>query len=721
MSAVETGAASYILRPALDSAIAGCLASGSGVYAIEGPSGAGKSAALLHGLVGERERRGPGKASRGHVRILQLWGDETPSLFAQRLVREVGILNLVAYPRPERLAKLASEMAAAIPGLSGAGKLLGALVPDDLRPLAVIAAEALAEAGSRAIAVTEGGGPLCIGIDLLGGEVSGPVRDFFSRLSGLLPPTVVLLFAQPGGHNSLIHVPAARRIQVGPFTVDEAREFLTERMGPLDHDALAVLSSGKLSLLPGDLAQIVDLSVYLGRGNGLRDVLPYLDRGIAARYQAMFESLLGQSAADPRVLELCALCAVTSRPQQPLTLELALERMRDSPPLRPTELALVRQAPLVRALCAANATLTTTTAAAAGLAWPIEPTSAQAREGVLLALTRHGLLDVYERRWLAELLETLRSQLVPAPARQAATPGHEGLLAGVQAMALLTERARRDPLALGQAVNLLSDLETPLWRVGWHRSFAELYDALMPHLRSINLDPLAVAPRLWFRRARARVQSVDWSRQPGSEVAQSEIAQAISDLSELAALTETTVVQARLQLGLPTDGEAINSWCRRLPFKAQQARGYARILAVLFSAGASAERDLGLALDDVLTALSHFAVTGEGEDLAQTLTILGDGYSARCELPQVQASAAELASADALAGYQYAQALAVAAQQTPPPTFALGIIHRSIGNHHLRRGRSDAAAASYATARRLLLGSPDARMGTLLAGLLPNL
>lgn len=712
MGAVENSAASYVPRASIDSAIADCLASGSGVYAIEGPSGAGKSAALLHGLIGERERRGPGKASRGHIRILQLWGDEPPSLFAQRLVREVGILNLVAYPRPERLAKLASEMAAAIPGLSGAGKLLGALVPDDLRPLAVVAAEALAEAGMRAVAA---GGPLCIGIDLLGGEVSGPVRDFFTRLAGLLPPTVVLLFAQPGGHNVLASVPANRRITVGQFTVEEAGLFLAERMGPLDADAQAVLASGKLSLFPGDLAQIVDLSVYLGRGGGLRDVLPYLDRGIAARYQAMFESLLGQAGADPRVLELCALCAVTARPQQPLTLELALERMRDSPPLRPTELALVRQAPLVRALCAASARTSATSQT--GLAWPIEPANAQAREGVLLALARHGLLDVYERRWLGELLETLRREF--AVAVQAAAPGHEGLLAGVQAMALLTERASRDPLALGQAVNLLSELETPLWRVGWHRSFAELYDALMPHLRSAGLDPLAVAPKLWFRRARARIQSVDWSQQPGSEVARSEIAQAIADLSELAELSETAVVQSRLQLGLPTDGDAINSWCRRLPLKARQARGYARILAVLFAAGSAAE--LSLALDDVLTALGHFAATDESEDLAQTLTILGDAYSARCELPVTRASEDALASADELALYQYGQAVAVANRQTPPPAFALGVIHRSIGNHHLRRGRREAAAASFAAARRFLLGSPDARMGTLLAGLLPEI
>ena len=60
----------------------------------------------------------------------------------------------------------------------------------------------------------------------------------------------------------------------------------------------------------------------------------------------------------------------------------------------------------------------------------------------------------------------------------------------------------------------------------------------------------------------------------------------------------------------------------------------------------------------------------------------------------------------------------VAEAITPRPAFSLGIIHRSWGNHHRRRGRADAAAQKYADARRCLLLSPDARMGTLLAGLL---
>ena len=61
---------------------------------------------------------------------------------------------------------------------------------------------------------------------------------------------------------------------------------------------------------------------------------------------------------------------------------------------------------------------------------------------------------------------------------------------------------------------------------------------------------------------------------------------------------------------------------------------------------------------------------------------------------------------------------ATARQLTDEPAFTLGIIYRCQDNHHRRRGRGEAAAQAYAEAKRWLLRSPDARMGTLLAGLI---
>ena len=169
--------AGYVPRPGLDAAVARCLSRGTGAYTLEGPAGAGKSATLLHGLAGERERRGKGRA-RLHPHPAAL-GDEAPSLFASRLVREVGLLNFVPYPQPEKLAHLAADMAQQLPicrmpafSLGGAPARRYAAAADDCRP-------GLAESGARAL---QSGGPLCIGVDLQGGEVSPPVRDF-SRAS----------------------------------------------------------------------------------------------------------------------------------------------------------------------------------------------------------------------------------------------------------------------------------------------------------------------------------------------------------------------------------------------------------------------------------------------------------------------------------------------------------------------------------------------------------
>ena len=570
------GKSTYISRPALDRTISNWLSSGTGVYAIEGPGGAGKSAALLHGLSTERERRG--KGGRGHVRILQLWGDEPPSVFAQRLVREVGILNLVAYPQPDQLVHLVAEMAEHIPGLGSAGKLLGQLLPDDLRPLPAVAAQALADAGNRSMAQ---GNPLVIGVDLLGGSVSAPTRDFFVRLAELLPPTVVLLFAQPGGQNHLLQVQKNQRFDVGEFTPDEARAFLRERIGTLSPVESAILDEKRLSLLPGDLAQIVNFYQYLGRKQGLSGVLPMLEHDIAGRYQAMFEAQIvktGESSepeATAAALELCALCAVTSRPREPLTLERALSRMDAGGELRPTELAQLRQTPLLRAMCVG------TEAGQDGArdsGWPLEPANAQAREGIRRALLRHGLLDVYEERWLAELLETLRRD----PAHVAGQEHGESLLAGMSALSLLTERAARQPAALGQAVALLAEMETMLWHAGWHRAFAELYDALLPHLRQAGVEPRDVAPRLWFRRARTRIQGLDWAAD--GEFSTEELTLSHAELDALQSLSEADIVRARTRLGLSTDGKEASAWCRHLPYKARQARGYATVLKLLLTA-----------------------------------------------------------------------------------------------------------------------------------------
>lgn len=735
--------AGYVLRPGLDAAVARCLSRGTGAYTLEGPAGAGKSATLLHGLAGERERRG--KAGRGFIRILQLWGDEAPSLFASRLVREVGLLNFVPYPQPEKLAHLAADMAQQLPYLSHAGKLLAALLPDDMRPLPTIAAQALAESGARAL---QSGGPLCIGVDLQGGEVSPPVRDFFTRLCDQLPPTVVLLIAQPGGQNSLVQVRPENRLPAGPFTIAEAADFLEERLGRLDAASRAILAGGRLSLLPGDLAQIVNLYAFLGRDPqaGLSAVAGYLERDIASRYQMMFESQLSREGSDARLLELCALVAVTTRPQQPLTIERALRRLAGDPELhesdtaiRPIELSFLRQMPLLRALCATMAPLPVPllsdgsgtsdepegrrlhqlheTLAGDHVGWPLVPANAQAREGVLQALARHGLLEVYERRWLHELLQTLRSE-----------PGPRALDAGLTAMSLLMERAGRDKAALGEAVTLLGELETPLWHAGWHRAFAELYDALSPSLQGAGVDPRDIAPRLWFRRARARVQSVDWSLPPPgagaaevepavSALAAQELPLAIAELSALLALSETTIMAARARLGLPVVGPEVSDWCRQLPYKARQARGYARLLQLLTlgpaAHDAEAARAAGAqwqaAIDDIVLALSHFVAAGDAENIAQTLTILGDAYSLRGD-----------ADSDAAALDFYEQAARLAAAQQPPPSFAQGVIARSLGNHHARAGRGAAAALAYEQARGFLLRSPDARMGTLLARLLPR-
>lgn len=711
------GKSTYIPRPFVDRTIAGWLAQGSGVYTIVGANGAGKSAALWHALATERERRG--KAGHGHVRVMQLWGDEPPSLFAQRLVREVGFLNLIAYPQPERLARLCADMAHAIPGLGAAGKVLASLVPEDLRPLPLLAAQALSEAGERAIQAGQPAGPLCIGIDLLGGDVSPPVREFFARLCEQLPATVVLIFAHPGGQRSLVQVAPTQSLTLGPFAQAEAQAFLAERLGPLaaDADMQTILNSGRLSLLPADLAQIVNLSAYLGQTHSLRAVLPYLERDITARYQMMVETQMAQPGVDARVLELCALCAVTARPQEPLTLERALARMQDSTPLRPSELSQLRQAPLLAALCASPQASAAADGNAPwfGASWPIEPASAQARDGVLTALMRHGLLDVYERRWLAELLQSLRrSDRAPAP-----PAGPTELLAGVQALSLLQERAARDPLSLGQAVNLLTEMEILLWRAGWHRTFADLYDSLLPHLQQAGAKARDVAPKLWFRRARARIQNVDWSL-AHSDLAELQTAE--QELDALQTLEETAVMQARARIGLLTDSAEVGAWCRHLPYKARQARGYARVLQMLRNEQTS-EPLFHAALDDILFALSHFVAAAAQEDVAQTLTILGDLYSAVGSARSAERRLEPSAQSDRMALFHYEQAIAVAKRvkrQAPLPAFCLGMIYRAQGNHHRRFGRSEQAAQSYMLSRRYLLRSPDARMGSLLASLLPE-
>ena len=415
------------------------------------------------------------------------------------------------------------------------------------------------------------------------------MREFFTRLCERLDPTVILLFAQPGGQASLAQLPAAHRVAVGPLTADEAAEYLLrslELAGPLDAASQALLGSGTISLLPGDLAQLASSFPLLGHDPkaGLQSVAEYLKRDVAARYQAVFESAL-QQPTDSRVLELCALVAATARPQEPLTVELARARMTGGSLIRPTELAQMRQSSLARALCVTVAAVHPGTAAgetggvrsasgssgSGGLAvarpatvaldvgWPLLPSSSQAQNGVLQALFRHGLLDAYQDRWLQELLQSVKQG-----------PGRDGLMAGITAFSLLIERASRNPHALGQAVALLAELETLLWRAGWHRTFAELYDALLPHLWRAGVTPRDVAPRLWFRRARARVQGVDWAGQAhrsetgeaaGAGAGQAllstlreELPLAIEELTELCELSEAAVVQARSRLALPVDG-----------------------------------------------------------------------------------------------------------------------------------------------------------------------
>jgi tetratricopeptide (TPR) repeat protein len=297
------------------------------------------------------------------------------------------------------------------------------------------------------------------------------------------------------------------------------------------------------------------------------------------------------------------------------------------------------------------------------------------------------------------------------------------------AMSLLMERAGRDKAALGQALSLLGELETPLWHAGWHRAFAELYDALLPLLRQVVAEPRDVAPKLWFRRARARVQSVDWSRPPAGMdaaasdpgitwLAEEELPAALAELSALLSLSEPEIIAARVRLGLPVDGPEVSAWCLHLPHKARQARGYARVLGLLSQSSAKGgEAASGTvdasawqaALDDILLALAHFVAHQDAENIAQSLTILADAYSARGD-----------AEADSAALDFYEQAGRLVAGLPSPPSFAQGVIARSLGNHHLRRGRSLPAAEAYAQARRFLLRSAEARMGTLLARLLPQ-
>ena len=52
-------------------------------------------------------------------------------------------------------------------------------------------------------------------------------------------------------------------------------------------------------------------------------------------------------------------------------------------------------------------------------------------------------------------------------------------------------------------------------------------------------------------------------------------------LPALLALSETTIMATRARLGLPVVGPEVSDWCRQLPYKARQARGYARLLQLL--------------------------------------------------------------------------------------------------------------------------------------------
>lgn len=688
----------YVTRPTIDGAIARLIESGSGAYALVGPPGAGKSAALLHGLSAEARRRG--RRGGGHVRLVQLWGDEPPSLFARRLVREAAHLHLASYPRPEDLRVLLEAMCEAVPGLSPAGKLLGTLVPDDLRPLHEVALQALADVGDKAI---QAGGPLVLGVDLMGGAPGPGMRDFFARLAALLPPTVVLLVAQPEGEGGLLQVPAAHRVAVGPLTLEEARAYLRHLLGPvnMDADGEALLESGALSLLPGDLALLSRQALVLGRG-GLRAAAEVLHQDVAARYQALFEAAAALPDEEARAaVDLCAWVALSARPDQPLSAEDALRRLSAAGLIRgPADLYRLRRAEVVDALCVTPVSVTAGEAAAAAGDWPLSPRHAQAREGVLRWLSGRGLLDLYRRRYRDELLQALRE-----------APGPGGLQGGVRALLLLLEEAGGGARgALGQAVGLLGEMEVLLWRAGWHRTFADLYDALCARLVQAGISARDAAPALWFRRARARVQGVDWS---GSGLCD-ELPRAIEDLTALCALSEVAVLQAQVGLGLLPDGQQVAQACRYLPMKARQGRGYARVLALLREStdgGPPDEAARAQALDDILMALGHFSWAGSGaardaENLSQTLTILADWYSAGGE------------AGDEAALFHYRRAVAVAEAAAPPPAFCLGVVHRSMGLHHRRRGRAAEAALALAEARRYLLSSRDAAMGTLLAGLL---
>lgn len=683
---------SYVRRPAIDEAIALRLQRGSGVFTLEGPAGAGKSATLLHALEAEAERR-----RDGYVRLVQLFGDEPPSLLARRLLREATHLHLVSYPQPQKLAALVEGMGQSVPGLSGAGKLLTALVPDDLRPLHQVARAALADAGTRALAQ---GGPLLIGVDLLGGRPAAATRDFFALLVESLPPSVVLLVAQPGGPDSLVTVPERDRVLFGPWSEAEARAYLKDLLGDAgpEPEIFRWVEAGAVSLLPGDLVQLVDLGRYLPAGRW-QEVRELHARGVVARYQALYESRAERPGNEARAAELCAWVAVAARAERPLTAAQARRLLGPGPDgeeEQPTGLWRLRRSALVQSLCA--------TAIAPGgpsldididldSGWPLVPRHEQARCAVQAALQRHGVLGLYRRRFIMELRDELRRD-----------PGAAGLLAGVQAVPALLDAAAEEPAALGEAVELMEELELPLWRAGWHHTFAELYDVLLPPLSAAAVAPRDVAPLLWFRRARARVQAVDWaaSGQPLAD----ELAAALRDLGALLPLSAAEVLQARRAVGARVDVEQVEAWCRHLPAKARQARGYARLLLPL---GA---REARLALDDILRALSHFAALGPGEDLAQTLTILGDFYS--------RAPAADPESADAEALYHYERAIATAQGLRSPPAFSLGVIYRSLGRHHERRGRAAEAAQAYGQARRFLLGGTRSGMGSLLAGLLAS-
>jgi hypothetical protein len=708
----------YVTRPTIDGAIAQLIESGSGAYALVGPPGAGKSAALLHGLSAEARRRG--RRGGGHVRLVQLWGDEPPSLFARRLVREATHLHLASYPRPEDLRVLIEAMCEAVPGLSPAGKLLGTLVPDDLRPLHEVALQALRDVGDKAV---QAGGPLVLGVDLMGGTPGPGMREFFERLAALLPPTVVLLVAQPEGEG-LLQVPPAHRVAVGPLALEEARTYLRHLLGAVDAEAEALLQSGALSLLPGDLALLGRQALLLGRG-GLRAAAEALHKDVAARYQVFFEAAAARPDEEARAaVDLCAWVALAARPDQPVTAEDALRRVASGggggSVRGPADLYRLRRAEVVEALCVTPTPLAAAAAAAAAADWPLLPRHVQAREGVLRWLSGRGLLDLYRRRYRDELLATMRE-----------APGPRGLMAGVRALLLIMEEGEeaeggpgdrdreRERGALGQAVGLLGEMEVLLWRAGWHRTFADLYDALCARLSRAGVSALDAAPTLWFRRARARVQGVDWS---GSGLTD-ELPRAIADLTALTGLSEVAVLQAQVGLGLMPDGRQVAQVCRYLPMKARQGRGYARVLSLLRDRGGAAqgsEHDDATrqqALDDILMALAYFSSPGPGpgpgagaagdpENLAQTLTILADWYSAAGE------------AGDDAALFHYHRAVAVAEAATPPPAFCLGVVHRSMGLHHLRRGRAAEGDAALAEAKRYLLSSRDAAMGTLLAGLL---